>query len=143
MEIKLIRIAKMPAYTIGRVYVNGEYFCDSLEDKDRGLTQEMTLQQIRALKVYGETAIPTGTYRITYTYSPNFKRNLPLVNSVKGFDGIRIHPLNTAAESEGCIGLGENKIKGKIINSRAWCERLNEKILGAIEKKEEIILVVQ
>ena len=143
MEIKLIRIAKMPAYTIGRVYVDGEYFCDSLEDKDRGLTQKMTLQQIKALKVYGETAIPTGTYRITYTYSPKFKRNLPLVNDVKGFDGIRVHPLNTAAESEGCIGLGEKKVNGKIINSRVWCERLNEKILAAIGKKEEIILVVQ
>lgn len=94
MKILQKRIAKRNDYTIGKVYINGQYFCDSLEDADRGLTSDMTLAEILKKKVYGETAIPTGTYNVSWTYSPKFRRFMPLIEGVKGFEGIRIHSGN-------------------------------------------------
>ena len=79
MNIILNRIAKKAKYTIGKLYINDKYFCDTLEDTDRGLTQSMTEQQIGSKKVYGETAIPTGTYRIIISYSNKFKKQMPLL----------------------------------------------------------------
>lgn len=78
----------------------------------------MSVEQIKKSKVYGETAIPTGTYSVTYTYSTRFKKYMPLINNVKGFDGIRIHSGNTAKDTLGCIIVGDNKVVGKVINSR-------------------------
>ena len=99
--------------------INGEYFCDTLEDKDRGLTQSMSLAQVQKLKVYGKTAIPTGEYSVKMTLSPHFNRVLPLVENVKGFDGIRIHNGQNADHSLGCILVGKNKIKGGLKYGRA------------------------
>lgn len=124
MELKVIRQYRKNDYTIGKMYVNGQYFCDTVEDCDRGLTDEMSEEYIKARKVYGKTAIPTGTYNVILSYSPKFKKTLPLVRDVKGFSGIRIHSGNTAEDSLGCILVGENKIKGGVINSRATMMRL-------------------
>jgi hypothetical protein len=84
--------------------------CDTMEDRDRDLRQDMSIEEIKRLKVYGETAIPVGKYKIKMTYSPKYKRIMPQVLEVKGFDGIRVHSLNQASESLGCIGLGEHKM---------------------------------
>ena len=112
MEITVKRIAIRSGYTIGRLSVNNQYFCDTLEDRDRGLTSAMSRLDIARIKVKGQTAIPTGRYRIIFTYSPKFRRKMPLLLDVPGFDAIRIHCGNTAADSEGCLLVGENKRKG-------------------------------
>lgn len=131
MEIKVKRIARKPNYTIGRLYVDGVYFCDTLEDTDRGLRKSMTLEEIKRKKVYGQTAIPMGTYRVSITYSPTFKKLMPLLIGVPGYEGVRIHPGNTPADTLGCILVGENKEVGKVLNSRATFNKLYEKMKTA------------
>lgn len=124
MRLELKRIAKKPTYTIGRLYINEEYFCDTIEDTDRGLNSYMTLEEVKAKKVKGKTAIPTDTYRVKITYSPRFKKDMPLIENAVGFDGIRIHSGNTAEDTEGCIIVGENKVVGKVINSKETYNKL-------------------
>lgn len=130
MEILVKRLYKNSAYTIGKMYIDGQYLCDTVEDCDRGLKQSMTSQQIAVKKVYGKTAIPVGRYRVVLSYSNKFKKSLPLLNDVMCFSGVRIHSGNTAEDSLGCIIVGENKIKGGVINSRATMERLMAKLRG-------------
>lgn len=94
MELLVERKYKKDKYTIGNLYVNSEFFSNTLEDKDRNLKQSMSEEEIKKLKVYGETAIPTGRYKITRTYSSKFGKTMILINNVKGFSGIRIHSGN-------------------------------------------------
>lgn len=130
-------------YTIGRMEINGRYFCDTLEDTDRGLRESMTEDEIAALKVKGATAIPTGTYRIDMqTRSPRFGRVLPRLVSVKGYAGVLIHSGNTAADTEGCILVGENRERGKVLNSRATLEHLLVFLRAAQAEGEEIELTI-
>lgn len=138
MKIKVVRAYKKDTYTIGKMYVNGVYFCDTLEDKDRGLSQGMTLQQITNIKVKGKTAIPAGTYTVLETYSNRFKKVMPEVICVKGFAGIRIHSGNTADDTEGCLLVGENKAKGKVLNSKFWYTNLNDRINYAVSHHEAV-----
>ena len=114
MELTLKRLHKNPTYTIGKLCVDGVYFCDTVEDTDRGLTQQMSNSYNEARKVYGKTAIPVGRYRVVLSYSDKFKKSLPLLNDVMCFSGVRIHSGNTAEDSLGCIIVGENKIKGVV-----------------------------
>ena len=142
MEILLQRVAKKDKYTIGKLYVNNQYFCDTLEDIDRGLTQSMTEQQIKSKKVYGETAIPTGTYRIIISYSNRFKKQMPLLLNVPGFSGIRIHTGNTEKDSLGCILVGKNKAVGKVLESRDTYNKLFS-ILQKANEKETIKITIK
>ena len=142
MNIILNRIAKKAKYTIGKLYINDKYFCDTLEDTDRGLTQSMTEQQIVSKKVYGETAIPTGTYRIIISYSNKFKKQMPLLLNVTGFAGIRIHSGNTEKDSLGCILVGKNKAVGKVLESRDTYSKLFS-ILQEANKKETIKITIK
>lgn len=103
MNIKIIRRYKKEDYTIGDLYINDEWFCNTLEDTDRNLNDSMSLQDIMNTKIYGRTAIPLGHYKITITYSPKFKTKLPLINGVKGFTAIRIHNGNNHNHTQGCI----------------------------------------
>lgn len=128
MNLTVKRVAKKDTYTIGKLYIDGVYFCDTLEDKDRGLKQSDDLAYITKHKVYGETAIPTGTYNVSLTYSTKFKKILPLIENVKGFSGIRIHSGNTAQDSLGCILVGKNTVVGKVTNSRDAFNALFEKL---------------
>ena len=124
------------------MYIDGKYVCDTLEDTDRGLTKSMPVSEIKEKKVYGRTAIPTGKYQIVWSYSNKFKKNLPLLLNVPGYEGIRIHSGNTDADTYGCILLGENKVVGKVINSVATCN----KVLPIIQKscaKEKVYITVQ
>ena len=134
MELKVKRLYKKSDYTIGKMYINGEYFCDTVEDTERGLTSDMTYEEIARRKVYGRTAIPTGRYDVAISYSPKFKKNLPLLLSVKGYSGIRIHNGKDANSSLGCIIVGENKIKGGVINSKATMEKLMQRLQNGREK---------
>ncbi len=142
MNIILNRIAKKPKYTIGKLYINGEYFCDTIEDTDRGLTQTMTDAQIKSKKVYGQTAIPTGTYRVIISYSNKFKRQMPLLLNVPGFLGIRIHSGNTEKDTEGCLIVGKNKVVGKVIESKDTYNKLFS-ILCEANKKEAIKITIK
>lgn len=137
MELLLKRIAKKDTYTIGKLYINGDYFCDTLEDKDRGLKQSDSLSYIQKIKVQEETAIPSGKYEIIVNYSPKFKRNLPRLLNVPGFSGILIHRGNTSKDTAGCILIGENKVVGKVINSTKYELELT-KILTEASNKETI-----
>ena len=118
MKLTLKRIALRPTYTIGRLYVDGNYFCDTLEDTVRDLDKDGKFDNGEK-KVYAKTAIPYGTYEIKWTYSPRFKKYTPQLINVPSFEGIRIHAGNTSADTEGCLLLGENKQVGKVLNSRA------------------------
>ncbi len=131
MNIELKRIALKDTYTIGKLYIDGAYFCDTLEDKDRGLEDSMPIEKIMFLKKPHITAIPTGTYTVILNYSNRFKRIMPLVMNVKGFAGIRIHAGNTSEDTDGCILVGENKAKGKVLNSKDTYSRLLERIKSA------------
>lgn len=140
MDLKLKRIFRGDTYTIGHLYVDGDYYCDVLEDTDRGLSSDMSEEQIKKIKVYGKTAIPKGTYKVEVTYSPKFKRHLPLLIGVKGFTGIRIHSGNSAEDTLGCLLVGYNKEKGKVLNSRVTSDKLTALLRNT---KEEIYITIE
>ena len=150
MEVLIKRIAKLPTYTIGKMYINGTYICDTLEDADRGLSQHMTLDEIKSKKVYGKTAIPIGTYDISMDIvSPKFKERawakpyngkLPRLINVPGYEGVLIHVGNSDQDSLGCILVGENKVKGKVINSTIAFNKVMQILKSA---KERIKITIQ
>ena len=142
MELKLERKYRNNNYCIDKLYINGKYFSDVLEDPDRGLTDNMSLEEIKKIKIKGNTCIPYGTYNITITYSPRFKKNLPLLNNVKGFDGIRIHSGNTPQDTEGCLLPGFNKVKGQVIDSRVTTDKLIAQIQQALNKGEKVTITI-
>lgn len=118
MKLTLKRIALRPTYTIGKLYIDDAYFCDTLEDTVRDTNKSGKFDNGEQ-KIKGKTAIPYGTYEIKWTYSPRFKKYTPQLMNVPSFEGIRVHAGNTSADTEGCLILGENKQVGKILNSRA------------------------
>ena len=141
MELKLRRIARKEKYTIGRLYIDGEYFCDTIEDKDRGLRQDLPLSVNKKRKVQNETAIPTGRYRVTLgVKSPKMSKRpaydfcdgyVPRLINVPAFDGILIHIGNTERDSAGCIIVGQNKVVGRVINSTDTFHWLYERLKAA------------
>lgn len=143
MLITIDRAWKRDGYTISRLYVNGELLCNALEDTDRGLRQDMTLDEIKKRKVYGATAIPSGSYECVCTYSNRFKKNLPLLKDVPGFEGIRIHSGNTAKDTEGCILPGRNTQKGMVTESRVWTEKLQGLMKAAWDRKENVTVMIE
>ena len=133
MKLTLKRIALRSTYTIGRLYVDGNYFCDTLEDTVRDLNKNGKFDNGEK-KVYAKTAIPYGTYEIKWTYSPRFKKYTPQLMNVPSFEGIRVHAGNTSADTEGCLILGENKQVGKVLNSRATINKFYTIIKKACSK---------
>lgn len=139
MKLELRRIFNCKQYSIGKLYADGKWVCDTIEDYDRGLSQEMSLADISRIKVYRQTAIPVGTYKVTMNVqSPKFAQKpyyktfcdgyLPRILNVPGFDGILIHCGVSADSSAGCLIVGYNTIKGRVTNSRqAW-----EKLMGVL-----------
>lgn len=134
MNLELRRIALRDTYTIGRLYVDGRYFCDTLEDRVRHLDREP--------KVPGRTAIPAGRYGVVVNISPKFRRMLPLLLDVPGFSGVRIHRGNTDADTAGCPLVGENKIVGRLVNSTPYELRLTDMLLEAQGKGCDIHITV-
>ena len=133
MELTLKRIARRDNYTIGRLEADGEYVCDTLEPTWRDIGRGRP-----GRKVPGRTAIPEGRYPVVITYSPRFKKWLPLLLHVPMFEGIRIHAGNTAEDTAGCILVGENLKPGMVLNSNAWVHRLKQKIVAAKERGEGV-----
>lgn len=128
-------------YTIGTLFINGERFCDTLEDKNRDINRNGKFDG-KEKKVQGETCIPFGTYKVTLNLSPRFKRPLPRLLDVPNFEGVLIHRGNTAKDTEGCILVGENKVKGKVINSTPYEVELVRRCADAIANKEEITIEI-
>lgn len=143
MKLILKRVARRPTYTIGKLYIDDKYFCDTLEDTDRRLNQSISLSDIRRIKVQNRTAIPIGTYKIIVNRSPKFKRLLPRLLDVPGFDGILIHRGNTDKDTSGCILVGENKIVGKVINSTNYELSLVKTLTEVQNKGESIEIEIQ
>lgn len=138
MKLEVYRKYRKDGYSIGLLYINGKFICNTLEDTDRGLKSGMSEAAIAAVKVKGKTAIPTGVYSVLITYSPKFKKVMPILCNVRGFSGIRIHSGNTAEDTEGCILCGMNTEVGKITHSRFWTEKVYEYIRQGI--KEGVII---
>ena len=128
MKILLKRVAFEDTYTIGKLYVDGELFCDTLEDKNRDLNHDGDLTDAGEGKVFGQTCIPFGTYQVIINMSSRFKKEMPLLLNVPGFEGIRIHPGNTAVDTHGCILVGRNTEKGKLTSSAITYASLFEKM---------------
>lgn len=136
MELTLKRRYLGKQYTIGSLYLDGRYFCDTLEDTVRRLPSACPDTPRGCTchcpeKVYARTAIPAGTYKITMEHSPRFKRVLPLLHDVPHFLGILIHSGNDEEDSAGCILVGKNNIKGKVVESRATSDALNKLLAKA------------
>ena len=137
MELLLKRIARKESYTIGHLYIDGEYFCETLEDRDRGLRQDLPFAVNRAKKRKGVTAIPVGRYLITLgVRSPKFAKRpaydfcggcLPRLLNVPCFDGVLIHVGNTANDTEGCLLVGKNREVGMVLDSMATFKALYER----------------
>ena len=131
MKLVLKRKFKGETYTVGDLFIDGEFFCNTLEDKVRilPLLCPDTPQGIACRckeKVYAETAIPYGTYKVTMQMSPKFKRVLPYLHDVPHFLGILVHNGSNIDHSAGCVLVGRNTIKGGLTESRATSDRLNE-----------------
>lgn len=154
LELILNRIATKDDYTIGNLYVNGKYFCDTLESVDRGLDRKMPLNELLKIKVYGKTAIPIGRYRITMNYrSPKFSKidyyrefcggYMPRLLGVPGFEGVLIHRGNRENATEGCLLVGDNTSRGGLSNSKGQWERLmRDYLIPAKEKGTSIIITI-
>lgn len=134
MKLLLERRYKKPGYTVGRLYMDGVFLCDTLEDRVRDLSREK--------KIAGKTAIPAGCYEVIVNISPKFKRKLPRLLNVPGFEGILIHRGNTPEDTAGCILVGENKAVGKVLNSTPYEVRLTEMIERAQTAGESITIEI-
>lgn len=153
MKIKVNRRWKKANYTIGDMYCDGIRLFNTLEDRDRGINSSMPVGIINQIKVAGETAIPTGTYEVVLSYSPKFANKtwakkygglVPEIKNVKAYSGVRIHPLTTAKDTQGCIGVGENKAVGKLLNStRCYYELMDKHLMPAWSAKEKIEIVIK
>jgi hypothetical protein len=141
MELRLRRIARRETYTIGKLYIDGVYFCDTIEDKDRGLMQSLPASVNKAMKKAGATAIPTGKYQVTlkvksqksskkkqYDFCGGYR---PRLINVPAFEGVLIHIGNTAKDTEGRILVGRNTKVGKVLDSGVTFRALYEKLKEA------------
>lgn len=136
MKITLTRFAKKDGYTVGRLAIDGQYFCDTLEPQWRNLAAGVQ-------KVKGCTAIGEGTYPVVITKSPRFRRWLPLLVGVPQFSGIRIHAGNTADDTEGCILVGWNRLRGRLVNSRSALTLLMNRMVEALARGEKMVMEVR
>ena len=141
MELVMNRTTRTARSTISELTVNGNFECFILEDRDRGLTQGMTLSELMALKVKTRTAIPSGRYEIVVSFSDRFQKMLPLLLDVPAFAGIRIHPGNTDSDTEGCLLPGKTKAQDMVGSSRAAFTVLFDKIKDAIQREKIFITI--
>jgi len=152
MELKLRRRYKGEKYTIGSLYVDGKYVCDTIEDKDRGLSSDMPSNKINRIKVPGETAIPCGKYKIDMnTVSSKFRYRywakkyggvVPRLIGVPCYSGVLIHVGTDQDSTLGCVIVGENKVKGKVINSANTFYKLMDLLIAARDRGEEITIEI-
>lgn len=140
MKLTLKRSEYNKTNTIGDLFIENNFYCHTLEDVDRELDQN--IPESIEKKIYGETAIPKGTYKVILSYSPRFKRTLPLLLNVPGFSGIRIHPGNTEADTLGCILVGTKTLDQQVFNSRKTFDTFFATLLTTTDKAEIIITIL-
>lgn len=152
MILTLKRETNKSTYTPGKLYIDGIFFCDTIEDLDRGLSQNMTIGEIQSIKIYGETAIPKGTYKVvTDIVSPKFSKypfymetcsgKLPRLVDVPGFEGILIHVADGPKKDKllhGCIGIGVRQYDGSLLNGKDTFKKLWNKIKDTTDITIEI-----
>lgn len=143
MEILLIRENFTDDYTEGKLFINGVYVCDTIEDCDRGLDQSMSEDEILKKKVYGKTCIPYGRYKVIIDYSNKYGKMLIHILNVKGFDGIRCHSLNEASQSLGCIGPGKRTAPGWVSKSRDTYKIIHSKVEEALKRGDEVHIEIK
>ena len=154
MELLIDRKWKKQSYTISNLYIDGKWFCNCLEDADRGLDNSMSEDMIRTLKKPSITAIPRGTYEITLdVVSPKYSKvqfykdvcngKVPRLKNVKGFDGILIHAGNTEHNTNGCLLCGLNKIKGQVVNSKETFKQLYKLLQDGKNRGEKIVIKIK
>lgn len=154
MKLVVDRKWKKSTYTISNLYIDGVKFCNVIEDTDRNLSSNMNLNTIKNIKVKGKTAIPTGTYKVTLSVqSPKYTKSktmmefckayMPRLLNVPGWEGVLIHPGNTAADSEGCLIVGKNDVVGKVTNSTYWFKELYNRMKAASKKGETITIEIK
>lgn len=134
MRLRLNRKYRKPGYTVGVLAVDGCYFCDTLEDRERDLKA--------GKKVPGQTAIPAGSYEVVVAWSPRFRRELPRLLGVPGFEGILIHRGNTPEDTSGCILVGENRAPGQVLRSAGYEVRLTEVIGRAQAAGDKVVIEI-
>lgn len=140
MEITLKRRYLGPEYTVGSWYFDDVYLCDIMEDKVRDINRDGDLDDPGEGKVFAETAIPYGRYKIELSMSPKFKRVLPMILNVKHFTGIRVHRGRTAKHSHGCLLPGENKAKGQVLNSEKYEIEIIKQMMDATNRGEKMFI---
>ncbi len=155
MELIVDRKWKKEGYTIGKLFVDDVFFCNTLEDKDRGLTSAMPIEKIKAMKKVAITAIPSGTYNVRMdVVSPKYSSNgwyvkncngarMPRLENVPGYVGVLIHPGNTAEETQGCVLVGKNDVVGKVTKSKDYFLQLYNKMYSAHKKGEKITITIK
>jgi hypothetical protein len=142
MELQLKRETFTEQSTIGTLSIEGKFECFILEDKDRGLNDNLTLEQILKVKVYGKTAIPYGRYEVDWTMSARFKVMMPILLNVKGYSGIRIHKGNTEIDSLGCLLCGTRKKNNMVTESTLATKNLYTKIENAKKQGQRIFITI-
>jgi hypothetical protein len=130
MRIEIQRDIFNAGSTLGRMFIDGVEFGYTLEDKDRGLTDKMSATEIKLRKIFGQTAIPYGEYEVVLSYSNRFKKIMPLLLNVKGFEGVRIHGGNTDADTLGCPLLGATRTDKSIFE----CADKNRELIVLIDR---------
>lgn len=138
MKLRLERLPSGPGCTIGELLIDGVDECYTLEDELR----EIEGQPVEAWKVKGETAIPKGTYNVIITFSNRFQRDLPLLENVPGFSGIRIHSGNTAEQTEGCILVGRGKTDRAVTESKVAFAALYAKIEQGLQDGDHVTIEI-
>lgn len=141
MKLELKRIALKPNYTIGKLFINGSYYCDTIEDKVIDLNKNGKFDD-GLTKVMHQTAIPYGTFKVVVNHSPKFNRELPRLLDVPYFEGILIHNGSDQNSSSGCIIVGENKTVGKVTNSTFYMNNLTARIKDAQNKGETTTITI-
>ena len=141
MKLKLQRTNFTDKYTEGILYINDVEFCKTLEDRTRDLNMDGDLNDLGEGKIYGETSIPYGTYKILLVYSPSFRRILPLLLAVKHFSGIMIHAGNYTKDTRGCILIGETVNNGILSNSRVVLNKLMSILKNSKQTEFEIEVI--
>lgn len=143
MKITIERKYKKERYTIGNLFINGQWICNTLELPDAGLRQEMPLWEVKQKKVFGEMAIPTGVYRIKSMISPKFGERRAYLQGVPAFTRIMIHEGNSRKDTLGCILVGMNTQKGRVTDSKKILKKLNDMIFKAEERCEPVVISVR
>lgn len=157
MKLQVKRIKRTTASTIGELYINGKFFGYTLEDRDRGLSADMPLAEIKKIKVNGESCIPAGTYVIDMnTVSPKYQARganstyakigfkLPRLLNVPAYEGVLLHIGNYPKDTEGCLLIGESiASKGDAINnSSAAFWRLYAELEKAHKNGQRITITI-